>query len=208
MKRELAGILFDLDETLYSREEAFWTWLDMEARNGRVGASLDRQRVAALDQRGRGDKGPLLEYLDAALGWRQTPDERQRRFRHGVSAFVRFAPGVTESLARLAGEFRLGLVTNGTRATQRAKLKALAVEALFDPVVISEEVGLRKPDPRIFELAIATWGVAPGSVLFVGDDPVSDIGGAMAAGMRTLRVGGEEGIPSILSLEAWLADHQ
>lgn len=49
MKRELAGILFDLDETLYSREEAFWTWIELEARTGQAGATLDRQRVAALD---------------------------------------------------------------------------------------------------------------------------------------------------------------
>ena len=119
---------------------------------------------------------------------------------------ARLAPGVRESLTRLAGHYELGLVTNGTGPTQRAKLKALALDALFDPVVISDEVGLRKPDVRIFELAIRGWGVASASVLFVGDDPIADIQGAKAAGMRTLRVGHEEGIPSILALEAWLQE--
>jgi putative hydrolase of the HAD superfamily len=118
------------------------------------------------------------------------------------------AAGVKESLTRIATQFKLGLISNGTAATQRAKLEALAVNALFDPIVISEEVGLRKPDVRIFELAMANWHVAPDSVLFVGDDPVSDIGGATAAGMRVLRVGHEDGIPSILSLEAWLGENQ
>lgn len=208
MPRELEGILLDLDETLYSREEAFWSWIEVEVRAAPAAAKLDRGRVAELDQRGRGNKGALLEYLDTALEWRQTRDERERRFRSGISGTVRLAPGVKESLTRLAGEFRLGLVSNGTGATQRAKLKALAVEGLFNPVVISEEVGFRKPDARIFELAIAEWGVAPESVLFVGDDPVSDVGGAEAAGMRALRVGDPEGIQSILSLEAWLAEHR
>ena len=207
MDGELEGILLDLDETLYSREEAFWSWIEIEVRTAPAAARLDRRRVADLDQRGRGDKRALLEYLDSALEWRQTRDERERRFRGGIGGTVRLAPGVKESLTRIAGKFRLGLVSNGTSATQREKLKALAVEGLFDPVVISEEVGFRKPDARIFELAIANWRVAPGSVLFVGDDPVSDIIGAKAVGMHTLRVGHEEGIQSILSLEAWLAQN-
>lgn len=205
MEREIKGILLDLDETLYSREDAFWSWIALEARAAPVTANLDRQRVAELDRRGRGDKRTLLAYLDAAFEWHHTPEERQHRFRSGLSDAVRLPPGVKDSLARIAERFKLGLVSNGTSATQRAKLKALAVDALFDPVVISEEVGFRKPDPRIFELAIAKWGLAPGSVLFVGDDPVSDISGAKAAGMHALHVGHEHGIPSILALEEWLA---
>jgi putative hydrolase of the HAD superfamily len=116
------------------------------------------------------------------------------------------APGVRESLVRLRDRFRLGLVTNGTSATQRAKLLALGIANLFDPVVISEEVGFRKPDVRVFELAIAGWGLPPESVLFVGDDPISDIQGAKAAEMRALQVGGEHGLSSILELERWLQE--
>lgn len=208
MERELRGILLDLDETLYSREVAFWKWIEMETQVASVPGKLDREKVAELDQRGRGDKQALLAYLDSAFGWRQTEQERQRRFRIGIGGTARLAPGVMESLTRIAGQFRLGLISNGTGATQRAKLKALAVEALFDPIVISEEVGLRKPDARIFELAIANWHVAPDAVLFVGDDAVSDISGAKAAGMRALQVGHEDGIQSILQLEAWLDENR
>lgn len=204
MERQLQGILFDLDETLYSREEAFWTWLEIEARSAAKPTQLDRQKIAALDQRGRGDKQALLDYLDSFFGWRQTQPERLQRFRDGMQAAVQLAPGAREMLTRLAGQYRLGLVSNGTGPTQRMKLKALAVEDLFDPVVISEEVGLRKPDVRIFELAIANWQVPPGAVLFVGDDPVADIGGASAAGLQTLQVGHENGIQVLTTLEAWL----
>jgi putative hydrolase of the HAD superfamily len=204
MERELQGILLDLDETLYSREDAFFSWIELEARAARAPEKLDRQKVEQLDQRGRGDKQALLAYLDSSFDWRNTPEERLHRFRAGMGATVRLAPGVKASLTRIAGRLKLGLVSNGTAATQRAKLKSLALDDLFDPIVISEEVGLRKPDVRIFELAIANWQIAPASVLFVGDDPIADIDGAKAAGMRTLRVGHEDGIPSILALEAWL----
>jgi putative hydrolase of the HAD superfamily len=207
MERALQGILLDLDETLYSREEAFWGWLDVEARTAANPGRLDLRKVADLDQHGRGDKRALLEYLDSSLEWRQAHEARLERFRSGISAMVQLAPGVRESLTRIAGQWKLGLVSNGTSATQRAKLRALALDTLFDPVVISEEVGFRKPEVRIFELAIANWRVPASSVLFVGDDPISDIAGARSAGMRALQVGHADGIPSILSLEAWLDEH-
>jgi putative hydrolase of the HAD superfamily len=208
MERKLQGILLDLDETLYSREEAFWDWIETEAGATAAAGRLDRSKVAQLDQRGRGDKQALLEYLNSVFDWQQTQEERQRRFRSGIAGAVRLAPGVKASLTNIAVKFKLGLISNGTGATQRAKLEALAVETLFDPIVISEEVGLRKPDVRIFELAIAKWHVAPSSVLFVGDDPISDISGARAAGMRVLRVGHADGIASIRSLAAWLGENQ
>lgn len=206
MERELRGILFDLDETLCSRDDAFWRWIDVEVRAAADPGRLNLRKVADLDRHGRGDKHALLEYLDSSLEWRQPHEERLERFRSGVCATVQLAPGLRESLTRIAGQWKLGIVSNGTSATQRAKLRALALDALFDPVIISEEVGFRKPEVRIFELAIANWGIPAGSVLFVGDDPISDIAGARSAGMRALQVGHVDGIPSILSLEAWLAE--
>ncbi|MGC4093318.1 MAG: HAD family hydrolase [Polyangiaceae bacterium] len=200
----IRGILVDLDETLHSREAAFWAWIESEAERVGKSATLDRARIAELDARGRGEKEPLLGYLDEVFGWAECGEQRVERFRAGVSRFAKLGPGVRELLVRLGAEYRLGLVTNGTSATQRAKLSSLGIERLFDPIVISGEVGVRKPDARIFELAMAGWGLPRESILFVGDDPVSDIQGAMNAGMRTLRVGGDDGIASFTMLEAWL----
>jgi len=202
--RVLRGVLLDLDETLYSREAAFWDWIASEAHAAGVATQLDRERIALLDQRGRGDKRALLEYLDVVFGWHEDEERRLHRFRLGIAAACRLQPGVRESLTRIGAQYRLGMVTNGSGAAQRAKLSALALQGSFDPLIISEEVGFRKPDPRVFALAIAGWEIPAGDVLFVGDDPVADIMGAAAAGMRALRVGHETGIPSILVLEAWL----
>jgi putative hydrolase of the HAD superfamily len=169
----IRGVLVDLDETLYSREDAFWDWVTSEARTASAGRQLDRARIAELDQRGRGDKRALLAHLAAVFGWREAEAERLPRFRTGLAAACRLQPGVYESLARIGAQYRLGMVTNGTGVMQRAKLSALGLEGLFDPLIISEEVGFRKPDPRAFELAVASWGLLPETVLFVGDDPRS-----------------------------------
>jgi putative hydrolase of the HAD superfamily len=199
----IRGLLLDLDETVHSREAAFWSWLESEAKHANV--ALARDRIAELDARGRGDKGRLFEHLNQLFGWGENRDQCMDRFRQGLAAHVSLEPGVGDLLVRLRRSYRLGLVTNGTGATQRAKLASLGIETLFDPIIISEEAGYRKPDPRIFQLAIANWDLPRESILFVGDDLVSDIHGARGAGLRSLRVG-DGGIRSILSLEAWLAE--
>lgn len=198
---EIRGILLDLDETLHSREIAFWSWLEAEAR--RSGITLARDSIAQLDARGRGDKAKLLEHLSQVFGWEGNHEQRMDRFRTGLTAHVRLEPGIRELLVRLVRAYPLGLITNGTGATQRAKLASLEIADLFDPIIISGEVGFRKPDERIFQLGIANWNLPRSSVVFVGDDPIADVQGAIGAGMRALRVG-EGGIESVLRLEAWL----
>jgi putative hydrolase of the HAD superfamily len=200
----IRGILVDLDETLHSREEAFWAWIASEAQNAGVAKQLDREGIAELDRRGRGDKPALLAHLAAIFGWLEDEEHRLQRFRLGIAAACRLQPGVRDSLTRIGSQYRLGMVTNGSGVAQRGKLSALGLEGLFDPLIISEEVGVRKPEARAFELAIAGWEMPAADVLFVGDDPVADIAGAAAVGLRTLRVGHETGISSILMLEPWL----
>jgi putative hydrolase of the HAD superfamily len=206
-RASVRGILFDLDETLHSREAAFWSWIEAEAARAGLGEALDRGRVALLDARGRGDKVALLDHLNTSFDWNEIPERRLQRFRAGMAGFVRLEAGVREMLVRLAERYRLGLVTNGSSETQRAKLASLSVDQLLDPIVVSDEVGFRKPDVRIFQAAIANWNLPNESVLFVGDDPISDIEGALAAGMQAVRIGAEDGIESILKLESWLQTH-
>lgn len=81
------------------------------------------------------------------------------------------APGVPEILARLkeAG-LRLGIVSNNYPAV-RTVLEHEDIAKFFDPIIISEEVGLYKPDPAILELACARAGVQPEQSLYVGDHP-------------------------------------
>jgi putative hydrolase of the HAD superfamily len=77
------------------------------------------------------------------------------------------------------------IVTNGGLAMQSRKIDASGVRGLVDAVVISEELGVAKPDPRIFEHAMARIGAVAADSLFVGDNPEADILGAMGVGMRS-----------------------
>lgn len=76
-----------------------------------------------------------------------------------------------------------GLVTNGPSQIQREKLRHLGITTLFPIIVISEEAGVAKPDPRIFHLALELAGLPASEAVFVGDAPEVDVRGAQAAGL-------------------------
>jgi len=90
-------------------------------------------------------------------------------------------------LTALAERFALGLCSNFSDA---GTARAVVAEAGFLPhlcaVVISEEVGIRKPRPEIFEAVAEGLGLPPREILHVGDSLAADIAGAKALGMQTV----------------------
>jgi len=100
---------------------------------------------------------------------------------------VTWAPaGRVEAVRRIAPHYRLGLLSNFDDAQcGREVLADTGVAELFEAVIISAEVRLRKPDRRIFDQMCAMLDLEAAEILFVGDTPRDDILGATAAGMRT-----------------------
>jgi putative hydrolase of the HAD superfamily len=84
-----------------------------------------------------------------------------------------------EVLAQLAGEYRLGALTNGN-----ADVYKTDAGDYFDFAFLAEEVGASKPAPDMFQAALSKTGARPDEVLHVGDDPDHDVRGALAMGMR------------------------
>jgi putative hydrolase of the HAD superfamily len=189
----IAAVLFDLDETLLDRTNALIAFLaDQHARfAGRLGDApfaVWRDRFLALDARGHVHKSAVYPAIlaefggDADLGSALLADYLENCCRH-----ARGFPGMAETLTALRGRgLKLGIVTNGETAFQTRHIDALGLAALVDAVLISESEGLRKPDAALFRRAAERLGARPEDCLFVGDNPVADILGAHAAGMRTL----------------------
>ena len=92
-------------------------------------------------------------------------------------------PDAAQVVAELARRARLCLVTNGLSVVQRGRLAHSEISGHFTAVLISEELGFAKPDPRFFHAAAEALGLEPGSLLCVGDNPGADIAGARAAGI-------------------------
>jgi phosphoserine phosphatase len=107
------------------------------------------------------------------------PHERLKR--HAVYA------DAEPALRRLRERgMRLGLVTNGPSDLQRQKIAASGLAAYFETVVISGEVGVGKPDPTIFDVALGALSVQPDQAVMVGDTLGRDVAGARAAGIMAV----------------------
>jgi HAD superfamily hydrolase (TIGR01549 family) len=141
-----------------------------------------------------------LDYPETAE--RSVMAERLTRVHMDGVRKVTFAPPErADAVRRLNLHFRLGLLSNFDDArTGREVLFDTGVADLFEAIVISAEVGMRKPNPRIYELMIEMLRVEPEKVLFVGDTPREDVLGPKRAGMRIVWVNKRgdplpEGIP-------------
>ena len=100
--------------------------------------------------------------------------------------------GALAALETLKGAgYRLALVSNIMRtpgATLRELLGQFRLLAYFEHTTFPDEVGIRKPAPEIFALTLRAIGGDPATAVHVGDDPVLDVQGAQAAGMRAIQV--------------------
>jgi putative hydrolase of the HAD superfamily len=191
MSKKITAVLFDLDDTLYSRDKAFRSWAVWFVRNQLL--IEDELRHAAvvegivrMDEHGYAPREALFARImeeHPALGidvaqciatYREqfmrhiSPEEETTRVLHAlVDAGIPF-----------------GIVTNGP-VVQQHKLERLGLDCLTSCVFISEVFGSRKPDAGIFLAAASCLKAEPAEVLFVGDNPATDLLGAYGVGMQT-----------------------
>jgi len=94
--------------------------------------------------------------------------------------------GAVDILDYLSANYRLHIITNGFEEVQHLKLHNSGIKKYFSTVTTSEEVGLKKPHPVIFETALMKASVASTQSVMIGDSLEADIIGAQKAGMHTL----------------------
>ena len=126
------------------------------------------------------------------LGHAIDPDDAriERTVEAYFSAFLDHAellPDTLTMLATLQGRYRLGLLSNLTHApAARQIMDHLGLTTFFDVVLISGELGYRKPHPQVFQHLTAQFAVPTTSIAFVGDDVEADIHGAQQAGLQPI----------------------
>lgn len=96
---------------------------------------------------------------------------------------LRLFDDVLQALETLKTKFRLALISNGIGHEQRLKLDRFSLNKYFEVCIISEEIGITKPDPRIFKYALQALGTEAASALHAGDNPHHDVAGARDYGM-------------------------
>jgi putative hydrolase of the HAD superfamily len=104
------------------------------------------------------------------------------------SAFIQYAkliPGTKEMLSTLRQHYRIGLLSNFTHPPAANQIiDEFDLEPFFEVVLISGDLGYRKPHLSVFEALIDQLGVEKEEIAFVGDDPEADVAGALRAGLQ------------------------
>lgn len=189
----IQAVLFDLDDTLLDRQETVHRFVRAQYRRWHhwlrhVPEATYAERFIALDAYGTRSKEDVYRQLIEEFGlshltWQALLDD----YLTCRQADCVPLPSVQPTLTTLAASgLFLGIVTNGWAVVQTAGIEALGIKNMLGAIVISEQEGVRKPDPEIFRRAVARLAADPGRTVFVGDHPVADIKGARDAGLLTV----------------------
>lgn len=190
----IEAVCFDLDDTLFLQEHwlagawrtvaevahrdlgldpvPFVEALERVASEGTASGGIIDRALAEVGASGM-DTGPLIGAFRSHRAGRLEP-----------------LAGVVAGLARLRERLPLALVTDGDVDIQQGKITDLGLDEAFDVVVLSDRRGRdhRKPHPAPFLDALAGLDRPAAGVVHVGDNPVKDVRGAMAVGLRAIRV--------------------
>ena len=185
-------VTFDLDDTLVDTSATVPARVRNAIKAGRreLGLKLPVEYedyvIAAVTQ---SDPNKRPHWLIVALGIAEDQAAPVlEAYQTPTMDLLEALPDAMETLRALAGRYELAIVTNGWEALQWAKVRKFGFERYVSRVIISEAVGVAKPDPAIFTQAYGPSGLEPGEVVHVGDSLEADIAGARAAGMAAVLV--------------------
>jgi HAD superfamily hydrolase (TIGR01509 family)/HAD superfamily hydrolase (TIGR01549 family) len=195
------GVIFDVGGTLigFPNWEPFGDFLAQAGLpSSKEDALAFRQRLIAHtiaerdNVQGMGaDEGPLNAWWHGVFRktWPDRPDLADEMYRWlRQDRFDRLFTDAVPALERLRGlGMPMGVVSNFARRLE-SQLGTWGVRGYFDFVIVSSVVGIAKPDPRIFELAVAEAGHPPHRLLYVGDHVGDDIEGARGAGLDAVLI--------------------
>ena len=202
--RNYKCIFFDLDHTLWDYEcNARETLFELHARYNLVERGIPFEqfhrhftdinfRLWELYDRGKIDNAVIREQrFKKVLERFHVRDEKlsaalSYEYFHGCPKKSTLVPYAKEVLTYLSGHYSLTVVTNGFEEIQSVKLSSGNITHYFDHVITSQKAGHKKPARQIFDYALSVNRLQCHQVIMIGDNLVTDIGGARNACIDTV----------------------
>ena len=213
------AVFFDFDDTLQSRAGAYRMYCEDFLDRYFPGLS-DEEKVRKMDEMEEHVDGGYKsreEYWPEMIdlwGWKDAPELSVLTddFNSSFGLKVDMLPDSVDVIKQLKQRgYILGMITNGNSKLQNTKLDTAGIRGLFDVVVVSDDIGIWKPEAGIFEYAMNKVGVTAEQSVYVGDHPVNDIQGALNARMQPVWMNygsfagqATEGVPSIENIRELL----
>ncbi|HFI0631647.1 TPA: HAD family hydrolase [Streptococcus suis] len=174
-------IFFDLGSTLLDEEVAYRFYIDkcvkkLQSLDIEVSADSYKKKMVEYAHK-------LLDPIRETWDYFTPTESRPLWTNEGVSLY----PETIEVLEKLSQNYRLGIIANQSSSI-REQLKAWGISSYFQLIILSEEVGLSKPDSTIFKLALQKANISADRVVYVGDRYDNDIQPAKSLGMHTVRI--------------------
>src|ERR1051326_4365581 len=204
----LVRILTDDDEQVFRAAGHFLTYQGIELHRH----ELRDLYFQAMKEQQRASREQYPEF-DAVGIWRSIIDDHATDFTRALPAGklqqlplflaeltrgvsrrrLGLYPHVREVLDVLRARCPLAIITDAQSAYARAELHKVGLLGYFDPIVVSGDHGYRKPDRRLFQLALDGMGAAAEDALYVGNDMYRDIYGAQEARLTTVMFDSDQG---------------
>lgn len=179
-KGQIKGVIFDLDDTLYSEKE--YVRSGYKAISDYLGGGYE-EKLWSFFEAGK----PAIDELLKGLGRQNEKAEALEAYRSHKPDIHPY-PGVVEMIKELKAKgIKLGIITDGRPEGQHNKLEALGLKV--DDVIITDELGgiqFRKPCDIAFRIIMTRWRLNPADIVYVGDNPVKDFQAPQQLGMKSI----------------------
>lgn len=193
------AVIFDLDGTLFDRNAAQIRVVELiTQRFPKIFSGHRKKRV--MDAFTESDR---LSMVDFEAGVRDGLRQKRTRiflqllgieedYTNAITdLYVKEYPKVNMPITgsipvvkEVSKKLPVAVISNGFPDVQYQKIKAIGLDNIFSHVILSEEIGIRKPDPRIFHYAADLLEIEASECLYVGDSYANDVVGAKSAGMQ------------------------
>lgn len=179
-KGRIKGVIFDLDDTLYSEKE--YVKSGYKIVSDYLGGGYE-DRLWEFFEAGKLAIDELLKELE-----RKDEKETVLNLYRTHKPIIHLYPGVAEMIEELKNRgIKVGIITDGRPEGQRNKIEALGLD--IDDVIVTDELGgvqFRKPCDIAFRIMATCWRLNPADIIYVGDNPVKDFQAPRQMGMKSV----------------------
>jgi 2-haloacid dehalogenase len=209
--KQIKAITFDLDGTLaYGKldsedyKRALMNYLHSIGYSGGSN-TLNKSRQAMLERLSKFQARNIelrFDLLYSNFLFDLGLDITQERLDYIEGLYNRFfridvLPGVKEMLVDLSRKCKLAIVSNAISNVSRLALQKLDLAKYFDYIVLSRDLGVRKPDPEIFIYTLRSMWIKSSEAIHVGDSLENDVQGGKNAGMKTVWIKKDKEVKNI-----------